>query len=61
MSANIYRVEDLLIGTFYRSSTIKGVIISAEKDERCVWYPDATSYLVEIEGGQWRTVAVRTA
>ena len=60
MSVNLYSVEQLLVGHWYRSRTAEGEIVSAEKDERCVWYDGATSYLVELEGGKWRTVAVKT-
>lgn len=65
MSANIYTIEDLLVGTTYRSRSIEGVILSAEKDTRAVWYGDNTeSYLVEIRptnSGKnvWRTLAVK--
>jgi len=31
MSANVYTVENLLVGKTYNSSTLKGEIISAEK------------------------------
>ncbi len=65
MSANVYSIETLLVGTPYRSKTLTGEIVSAQKDERCVWYQDCESYLVEIKpdfgfSTKWRTVAVRT-
>ena len=59
MSANVYSIQDLLVGTYYRSRSTSGNIRHAEKDERCVWYDGAESYLVELENGEWRTVAVK--
>lgn len=64
MSANVYKIEDLLVGTYYRSKTLSGDIVSAEKDERAVWYQDCESYIVRInpEYGikdEYRTVAVK--
>jgi hypothetical protein len=64
MSANVYTIEDLLVGTYYRSKTIQGEIVSAEKDPRAVWYQDCESYLVEIgtpTGRKVRTVAVKVS
>lgn len=64
MSANVYSIEDLLVGHHYRSNSLRGEIVSAQKDERAVWYQDCESYLVEIKsdfgGYQFRTVAVKT-
>ena len=64
MSANVYSIETLLIGTRYRSNTLSGEIVSAQKDERAVWYQDCESYLVEVKsdfgGYKFRTVAVKT-
>jgi hypothetical protein len=61
--ANLYKIEDLLIGKVYRSKTLTGEIVSAEKDNRAVWYGDNTeSYLVEVNSiyrNKWRTVAVK--
>jgi hypothetical protein len=61
--ANLYKIEDLLIGKTYRSKTLTGEIVSAEKDNRAVWYGDNTeSYLVEVNSiyrNKWRTVAVK--
>jgi hypothetical protein len=61
--ANLYKIEDLLIGKTYRSKTLTGEIVSAEKDNRSVWYGDNTeSYLVEVNSiyrNKWRTVAVK--
>jgi len=62
MSANLYNIESLLIGKTYRSRSVTGEIISAEKHPKCVHYADAEAYLVEIrkQGGgyTYRTVAV---
>ena len=65
MSANVYSIEDLLVGHHYRSNSANGEIVLAEKDERAVWYGEnCESYLVEIRQGVgdyvWRTVAVQT-
>jgi hypothetical protein len=61
--ANLYKIEDLLIGKIYRSNSLTGEIVSAEKDNRSVWYGDNTeSYLVEVNSiyrNKWRTVAVK--
>ena len=61
--ANLYKIEDLLIGKIYRSKSLTGEIVSAEKDNRAVWYGDNTkSYLVEVNSiyrNKWRTVAVK--
>jgi hypothetical protein len=64
MSANIYSIESLLVGKTYRSRSLEGEIVRAEKDTRAVWYGDNTeSYLVEVRAGvgnyQWRTLAVK--
>jgi hypothetical protein len=62
MSANIYTIENLLVGKIYRSKTLTGEIISAEKHPACVWYENAEAYLVEIRnqngGYTYRTLAV---
>jgi hypothetical protein len=62
MSANLYSIESLLIGKTYRSRSVEGEIVSAEKHPKAVWYQDAEAYLVEIrkQGGgyTYRTVAV---
>ena len=63
--ANLYTIEDLLIGKTYRSSTLTGEIISAEKSQQPIWYGDNTeAYLVEINDpasfrNQFRTIAVK--
>jgi hypothetical protein len=66
MSANVYTIESLLVGTHYRSATLKGEIISAEKHPHAVWYEDCESYLVEIRPeigykNAYRTIAVKTS
>jgi len=70
MSANVYSIENLLVGKMYYSKTMQGEIVSAEKDNRAVWYGDnCESYLVEIAPNSgynnfgnrtYRTVAVKT-
>jgi hypothetical protein len=61
--ANLYTIESLLIGKTYNSKTLTGEIVSAEKDNRAVWYGDNTeSYLVEVNSiyrNKWRTIAVK--
>ena len=63
--ANLYTIEELLIGNSYNSKSLRGEIIHAEKDNRAVWYGDNNeSYLVEIRSPyslntKWRTVAVK--
>lgn len=68
MSANVYTIKDLLVGTSYSSRTLQGEIISAEEHPKAVWYEGCETYLVEImpnsgynNFGQrtYRTVAVR--
>lgn len=64
MSANLYNVQSLLVGTEYRSRTLTGKIVRAKKDERAVWYDGAESYIVEVRPeygirNQYRTVAVK--
>ncbi len=62
MSANLYNVESLLVGKTYRSRSVEGEIVSAEKHPKAVWYQDAEAYLVEIRkpsgGYTYRSVAV---
>lgn len=64
MSANVYSIESLLVGKLYKSKTLTGEIISAEKHPQAVWYQDCESYLVEIRnqngGYTFRTIAVKT-
>lgn len=59
--ANLYTIEDLLIGKTYRSKSLEGKIVSAEKHE--AWFGrDAQAYLVEVDTGmiknKFRVVAV---
>ena len=63
MSANVYTIENLLVGKTYNSKTLTGEIVSAEKHPHAVWYQDCESYLVEVRkpygGYTYRTIAVR--
>ena len=70
MSANVYTVENLLVGKTYNSSTLKGEIISAEKHPQPIWYEGCETYLVEVAPNSgsntwgrrtYRTVAVKVA
>jgi len=63
--ANLYTIEDLLIGKIYNSKTLRGEIISAEKHPKGIWYGTNTeAYLVEINDktsfrNKFRTIAVK--
>ena len=63
MSANLYSIPSLLVGKTYRSNSLVGEIVDAEKHPSCVWYENADAYLVRVrsEGGRYtyRTIAVR--
>jgi len=61
MSANIYTIENLLLGKHYRSNTLEGEIVSAEKDPRATFYGmNIESYLVEIGSDRKvRTIGVK--
>ena len=68
MSANVYTIENLLVGKNYYSKTLQGEIVSAEKHPHAVWYNDCETYLVEIIPNSgynnwgrrtYRTVAVK--
>jgi len=68
MSANIYSVQSLLVGTNYNSRTLQGEIVSAEPHPKGIWYQDCDTYLVEVEPNSgynnwgkrtYRTVAVK--
>jgi len=48
MSANVYTIEELLIGKTYRSRTVEGEIISAEQHPKGIYYQDSESYLVQV-------------
>ncbi len=62
--ANLYTIENLLIGKTYNSKTLRGEIISAEKDNRGIWYGENTeSYFVQVTSDfgkyTYRTIAVK--
>jgi hypothetical protein len=63
--ANLYTIEDLLIGKTYRSKSIEGEIISAQKSTQPLWYGENTeAYLVEVVNpmsfrNSFRTIAVK--
>jgi hypothetical protein len=62
--ANIYSIENLLVGKIYRSGSLTGEIVDAEKDYRGLWYGENTdAYIIRVRGEganyQYRTVAVR--
>ena len=68
MSANVYTIENLLVGKTYKSRTLTGEIISAEKSD--VWYQDCESYRVQVRPhypsvfnlkDTYRTVAVKVS
>ncbi len=61
MSANVYSIENLLVGKTYRSRTTESQIVNAEKHPHAVWYEGCESYLVELANGKFRTLAVRTS
>ena len=63
--ANLYTIPQLLVGQKYRSNSISGEIISAEKSTQPIWYGENTeAYLVEIFSphtlrNKYRTIAVK--
>ncbi len=63
MSANVYTIESLLVGTEYHSSTLTGEIISAKIHPKGIYYQGAEAYLVEVRKpyGEYayRTIAVK--
>ncbi len=64
MSANVYSVQNLLVGKQYFSKTLEGIIINAEPHPKAVWYEGCDSYLVEVQpknsiSTKFRTVAVK--
>jgi hypothetical protein len=68
MSANVYTVQNLLVGTQYRSRTLQGEIVSAQPHPKAVWYEGCDTYLVEVAPNSgynnwghktYRTVAVK--
>ncbi len=47
--ANLYTIENLLVGKTYKSKTLRGEIISAEKSSQPIWYGENTEpYLVSV-------------
>lgn len=63
--ANLYSIESLLVGKTYRSNTLTGEIISAEKHPKPIWYEGAEAYLVEVKDPRsykstYRTIAVKS-
>ena len=47
--ANLYTIENLLIGKTYNSKTLRGEIVSAEKSSQPIWYGENTeAYLVGV-------------
>jgi hypothetical protein len=64
MSANVYNIQSLLVGTQYRSATLQGEIVTAEEHPHAVWYDGCETYLVKIRTphsykDHYRTVAVK--
>jgi hypothetical protein len=61
--ANLYTIENLLIGKTYNSKTLRGEIISAEKHPKGIWYGENTeAYLVAVNNNgrySYRTIAVK--
>ena len=61
--ANLYTIPQLLVGQNYRSNSISGEIISAEKSTQPLWYGENTeAYLVGLNSNgsyAYRTVAVK--
>jgi hypothetical protein len=69
MSANVYTIESLLVGKTYRSKSLTGEIIDAEKSDD-VWYADCDTYKVQVRPhypsvfnlkDTYRYLAVKTA
>lgn len=65
MSANLYTIEDLLVGKLYFSRSVQGEIVSAETHPQAVWYDGAEAYRVQIRksngGYTYRSVAVKVS
>jgi len=62
--ANLYTIEDLLQGKEYRSRTLSGEIITAEKSNDYVYGSDTQAYLCLIREphsiiDRYRVVAVK--
>lgn len=63
MSANVYSIEQLLVGKVYHSSTLEGEIISAEINND-VFYAGCETYRVQVRAPHsikdtYRYVAVK--
>lgn len=65
MSANLYTIENLLVGKLYFSRSVQGEIVSAEAHPQAVWYDGAEAYRVQIRksngGYTYRSVAVKVS
>ena len=64
MSANLYTIENLLVGKTYRSRSVEGEIVSAEPHPKAVWYDGAEAYLVQVRDNlrgkyTYRSIAVK--
>jgi hypothetical protein len=62
--ANLFTIPQLLVGQNYRSNSISGEIISAEKSPQPIWYGENTeAYLVGVVSNtgkySYRTLAVK--
>jgi len=62
--ANLYTIENLLIGKTYNSKSLRGEIVDAEKSNQPIWYGEnCEAYLVRVrsEGANYhyRTIAVK--
>jgi hypothetical protein len=62
--ANLFTIPQLLVGQNYRSNSISGEIISAEKSTQPIWYGENTeAYLVGVVSNagkySYRTLAVK--
>jgi hypothetical protein len=61
--ANLFTIPQLLVGQNYRSNSISGEIISAEKSPQPIWYGENTEpYLVSVYSNgsyKYRTIAVK--
>ena len=66
MSANVYSIENLLVGKQYRSATLQGEIVTAEEHPPAGFYPGCETYLVKVRTphsykDHYRTVAVKVS
>jgi hypothetical protein len=54
--ANLYTIENLLVGKTYRSNSLTGEIVSAEKSNQPIWYGENTdAYLVGVRATHYST------